>query len=247
MDDSNTPSPKRGLAQSGAGNNWMFLLEAARDIRTTGALAPSGRALAHALTEPLRSQAGRRLNVLEVGAGTGSVTRSLIHQLPAGSRLDIVEANSRFTDRLRDLVRTHPRLAGEPGQARVHHAYVEELDIGRRYDAIISGLPFANFDPHQVEAIMGRYLELLRPGGLLTYFAYCGARQTRPLLALASRTQARRQQASEEVLADYQRHYATGRSAVWANLPPAHVWQLQRPVERVPGAIRTSAGVTAAH
>ncbi|RNG18167.1 class I SAM-dependent methyltransferase [Streptomyces botrytidirepellens] len=245
MDDSITPSHNRVLAQSGAGN-WMFLLEAARDIRTTGALAPSGRALAHALTEPVRAQAGRRLNVLEVGAGTGSVTRSLIPQLPAGSRLDIVEANPRFTDRLRHLVRTHPVLTGQPGQARVHHAYVEELDIGHRYDAIISGLPFANFDPHQVDAIMGRYLELLRPGGLLTYFAYCGTRPARTLLSLASRAQARRQRASEEVLADYQRHYATGRSAVWANLPPAHVWQLQRPAERGPGASPTSAGAAIA-
>ncbi|MEU1803235.1 methyltransferase domain-containing protein [Streptomyces sp. NPDC019937] len=244
MDDSTTTSHDRVLAQSAAGG-WMFFLEAARDIRTTGALAPSGRALAHALTEPVRSQAGRRLNVLEAGAGTGSVTRSLIHQLPAGSRLDIVEANSRFTDRLRHLVRTHPSLAGQPGQARVHHAYVEELDTGHRYDAIISGLPFANFAPHQVEAIMGRYLELLRPGGVLAYFAYRGSRQARTLLSLASRAQARRQQAAEEVLADYQRHYATGRSTVWANLPPADVWQLQRPAERTPGAGRESAAAAA--
>jgi phosphatidylethanolamine/phosphatidyl-N-methylethanolamine N-methyltransferase len=241
MDDSITTSHKHVLARSRAGG-WMFFLEAARDMRTTGALAPSGRALAHALTEPVRSQAGRGLNVLEAGAGTGSVTRSLIPQLPPGSRLDIVEANPRFTDRLRDLVRTHPRLAGQPGQARVHHAYVEELDVGRRYDAIISGLPFANFDPHQVEAIMGRYLELLRPGGVLAYFAYRGTRQARSLLALASRSQARRQRAAEEVLAGYQRHYATGRSAVWANLPPAHVWQLRRPAEGAPGASRESAG-----
>ena len=124
MDDSITPSHNRVLAQRSAGN-WMFLLEAARDMRTTGALAPSGKALARALTEPVRAQAGRPLNVLEAGAGTGAVTRALIPQLPGGSRLDIVEANPRFADRLRHLVRTHPRLAGQPGRCPVHHAYVE--------------------------------------------------------------------------------------------------------------------------
>ncbi|MGR3938079.1 class I SAM-dependent methyltransferase [Streptomyces sp. BRA346] len=241
MDDSTT-SHDRALGQTAAGG-WMFLLEAARDIRTTGALAPSGRALAHALTEPVRSQAGRPLSVLEAGAGTGSVTRSLIPQLPAGSRLDIVEANPRFTGRLRDLVRTHPHLAGQCEGVRVHEAYVEELDVGRRYDAIVSALPFANFDPPQIEAIMGRYLELLRPGGLLAYFAYRGTRQARSLLP--SRTLARRHRAAEEVLADYRRRYATARSTVWANLPPADVWHLQRPTERLPGASRQSAGAAA--
>lgn len=241
MDDSTT-SHDRVLGQSVAGG-WMFLLEAARDMRTTGALAPSGRALAHALTEPVRSQAGRPLSVLEVGAGTGSVTRPLIHQLPTGSRLDIVEANPRFTGRLRDLVRTHPHLAGRCEGVRVHEAYVEDLDVGRRYDAIISALPFANFAPHQIEAIMGRYLELLCPGGLLAYFAYRGTRQARCLLP--SRSQARRHRAAEEVLADYRRRYATGRSTVWANLPPADVWHLQRPAERVPGVPRRAAGATA--
>ncbi|MGV9851252.1 class I SAM-dependent methyltransferase [Streptomyces sp. NPDC003442] len=240
-DDSPTPHD-HVLGQRAAGG-WMFLLEAARDMRTTGALAPSGRALAHALTEPVRSQAGRPLSVLEAGAGTGSVTRSLIHQLPAGSRLDIVEANPRFTGRLRDLVRTHPHLAGRSERIRVHEAYVEELDVRRRYDAIISALPFANFDPHQIEAIMGRYLELLRPGGLLAYFAYRGTRQARSLLP--SRNQARRHRAAEEVLADYRRRYATGRSTVWANLPPADVWHLRRPAGSLPAASRTSAGAAA--
>ncbi len=92
---------------------------------------------------------------------------------------------------------------------------------------IVSGLPFTNFTPAQVETIMNRYLELLQPGGTLTYFAYRGTRYARALTA--SRTEARRHRAVEEVLADYQRRYAVGRWSVWGNLPPAHVWQLRRP------------------
>ena len=91
---------------------------------------------------------------------------------------------------------------------------------------------------------MARYLELLRPGGTLTYFAYRGTRQARTLRGIAA--QARRHAAVEEVMADYQRHYATGRWTVWANLPPAHVWQLQRPAEKGPGASPTSAGAAVA-
>ncbi|GGS64890.1 class I SAM-dependent methyltransferase [Streptomyces violaceus] len=207
--------------------DWTFLTEAARDPRTTGAVAPSGKALARALTDPVRTMAPGPLTVLEAGAGTGAVTRALIPQLHPGSRLDVVEANPRFADRLRRLVDTHPHLAGEPERVRVHRSYVEDLPGEQLYDVIVSGLPLTNFTPDGVEAIMARYLELLHPGGTLTYFAYLGTRHARTLLS--PRADTRRHRAVEEVMAAYQRRYATGRWSVWANLPPARVWQLRRP------------------
>ncbi|TPQ18356.1 class I SAM-dependent methyltransferase [Streptomyces sporangiiformans] len=220
-----TTSHDRVLAQRNA-EGWMFLIEAARDLRTTGAIAPSGKALARALTDPVRAQAPRPLAVLEAGAGTGTVTRTLIPELPRASRLDIVEANPRFASRLRHLVTTHPHLA--PAQVNVNQTYVEQLDTDQRYDVIVSGLPLTNFTPVQVERIMARYMELLHPGGTLTYFAYLGTRKARALTA--SRAEARRHAAVDEIMATYQRTYATGRWTVWANVPPAYVWHLQRPL-----------------
>jgi phospholipid N-methyltransferase len=222
-----TTSHDRVLAQRNA-EGWMFLIEAARDLRTTGAIAPSGKALARALTEPVRAQVPRPLAVLEVGAGTGAVTRTLISALPRAGRLDIVEANPRFAGRLRRLVTTHPDLAARHAQVTVHQACVEQLDNDQRYDVIVSGLPLTNFTPAQVERIMARYLELLHPGGTLTYFAYLGTRTARALTA--SRAEARRHAAVDEIMAAYQHTYATGRWTVWGNVPPAYVWQLRRPL-----------------
>ncbi|MET9761497.1 methyltransferase domain-containing protein [Streptomyces sp. NPDC006372] len=223
--------------------DWTFLTEAVRDPRSTGAVAPSGRALSRALTDPVRALAPRPLTVLEAGAGTGAVTRALIPHLSPGSRLDVVEANPRFAARLSGLVDRHPLLAGTPGRVRVHRSYVEDLPGDERYDVIVSGLPLTNFAPDQVGAIMARYLELLHPGGTLTYFAYLGTRHARTLVA--SRAQVRRHRAVEEVMAAYQRRYATGRWSVWGNLPPARVWQLRRPggdVRQGPGALHSAAG-----
>ncbi|MET7694070.1 methyltransferase [Streptomyces sp. NPDC005483] len=210
------------------GEGWMFLAEAARDLRTTGAVAPSGKALARALTDPVRAQGPRPLSVLEVGAGTGAITRVLIPQLSRGSRLDIVEANPRFATRLRSLVAAHPALADRPAQVTVHQTLLENLATDERYDVIVSGLPLTNFTPAQVEQIMSRYMELLHPGGILTYFAYLGTRRARALTA--SRTEARRHAAVDEVMTGYQRRYAVGRWTVWANVPPAYAWHLQGPL-----------------
>ncbi|RSM73096.1 translation initiation factor IF-2 [Actinoplanes sp. ATCC 53533] len=224
-----TVSPDRVPARPKA-DSWMFLREAARDMRTTGAIAPSGKALARALTEPVRARTPRPLTILEVGAGTGAVTRALIPQLSGGSRLDIVEANPRFAARLRHLVADHPHLAGRPGQVDVHQTYVENLDTEQRYDVIVSGLPLTNFTPRQVETIMGGYLNLLHPGGTLTYFGYLGTRAARALFA--SRDEGRRHAGVNAVMAAYQSTYAAGRRTVWANLPPAGVWRLDRPLAK---------------
>ncbi|GAA4830851.1 class I SAM-dependent methyltransferase [Kitasatospora terrestris] len=237
--DNWTTSHDRVLAQRNS-EGWTFLIEAVRDLRTTGAVAPSSKALARLLTDPVQQHGPHPLNVLEAGAGTGSVTRTLVPRLSPGSRLDIVEANARFASRLRHLVRTHPQLAGENERVRVHHARVEQLDTGRPYDVIVSGLPFTNFTPAQVETVMNRYMQLLHPGGTLTYFAYRGTRYARVLTS--SRAEVRRHRAVEEVLAGYQRRYATGCWTVWGNLPPADVWQLRRPLHPSAPAVR---GITA--
>ncbi|MFF2861180.1 class I SAM-dependent methyltransferase [Streptomyces rubiginosohelvolus] len=236
-----TTSHDRVIPQRNA-EGWTFLIEAVRDLRTTGAIAPSSKSLARLLTDLVQEHKAQPLNVLEVGAGTGSVTRALIPRLSSGSSLDIVEANARFAARLRHLVRTHPRLAGERDRVTVHHTLVEHLVTGRRYDVIISGLPFTNFTSAQVDTIMNRYLQLLQPGGTLTYFAYRGTRYARALTA--ARAEARRHRAVEDVLAAYQRRYATGCWTVWGNLPPANVWQLRRPARvSALAALNITAGV----
>lgn len=216
----------RDLTERSA-EGWLFCTEALRGFRTTGAIAPSGKRLAAMLAEPLRQQAGRPLDVLEVGAGTGSVTRALISLLGRESRLDVVEANARFAASLRHLVHTCPASAGETGRVRVHEEFIEHLHTGRTYDVIVSGLPFTNFTPDRVEAIMEQYLKLLRPGGTLTYFAYTGTGLARALLA--SRGEAARHLSVESILAGYQRRYGTACRTVWRNLPPARVWQLRAP------------------
>jgi phospholipid N-methyltransferase len=225
MNNSTTPHDRDPL-QRNAGT-WTFVREAARDPRTVGAVAPSGASLARSLTDPVEQQGRRALDILEVGAGTGSVTRALLSRLSPGSRLDIVEANPRFAAQLTRLVGAHPPLGGCSDQARVHETRVEGFATERRYDLIVSGLPFTNFGATEVEAIMDRYLELLRPGGTLTYFAYKGTRYARALSA--GRSEADRHRAVEEVLSTYQRRYATDCRSVWRNLPPATVWQLGRP------------------
>ncbi|CAM3074472.1 methyltransferase domain-containing protein [Saccharomonospora xinjiangensis] len=205
-----------------------FLREASRTQRTTGAIAPSSARLAARLAEPLaleRRRSRRRLSVLEVGAGTGSVTRTLARLSRQGDRLDVVELNPRFVDLLGRAMVTDPVLSTAPGDIRLLAGSITELELGGRYDVIVSCLPFANFEPGQVREIMDRYLSLLVPGGRLSYFRYLGARALRTVLP--GRAEAVRYRSVATLLAGFESRYGAGGSVVWGNLPPARVVHLR--------------------
>src|SRR5438270_2901754 len=72
-----------------------FLRESRRHFRNTGALLPSSRFLARALVTELRKPRDPS-RILEVGPGTGSVTREILRHLRPDDRLDAVEVNGRF-------------------------------------------------------------------------------------------------------------------------------------------------------
>ncbi|MEV0395329.1 class I SAM-dependent methyltransferase [Polymorphospora rubra] len=204
----------------------QFLREAIRNPRSIGAVLPSSKTLAKALASAIPVAATQPLNVLEVGAGTGAVTRHLIENLPRGSRLDIIEANPAFTECLRRITTSNHNPASLT--AEVHPTLLEEFKTHRRYDVIISGLPMTNFEPGAAREIMARLMSLLHPGGALTYFAYCGTRIGRRVFSSA--TEYRRHLAVDTVMKEYRDAYSAKRQTVWSNIPPAHVWNLARPL-----------------
>ncbi|MER7581418.1 hypothetical protein [Kitasatospora sp. NPDC097691] len=246
------------------GDRLLFLSEALRTFHDTGALAPSGLELVNALVVPVTSRPNHPISVLEVGAGTGVVTRRLVSALRPGDRLHVVEANPRFADRLREdpvLAARHPGIG-----LRLSACRVEELPRHRpsvpagasaeagpeeqveRYDAIVSGLPFTNFHPAQVREILDLYLRLLTPGGELTYFGYLGTTTARTLTSGPRR--GARHRAVVRLLRQFEAAYGLGERTVWRNLPPARAHLLRSPGGRenwaLPGGSTTGHSVGSA-
>ncbi|MFE7588119.1 class I SAM-dependent methyltransferase [Kitasatospora sp. NPDC057512] len=232
-----SPAPLYG--SPAGGDHLLFLAEALRTFHDTGALAPSGPELVNALVVPVTSRPNRPISVLEVGAGTGVVTRRLAQVLRPGDRLHVVEANPRFAERLREdpvLAARHPGVG-----LRLSACRVEELpecrrpapegarreDRAQRYDVIVSGLPFTNFEPAQVRDILDLYLRLLAPGGELTYFGYLGTTTARTLTSGPRR--GARHRAVVRLLRRFEAAYGLGERTVWRNVPPARAYLLRAP------------------
>jgi phosphatidylethanolamine/phosphatidyl-N-methylethanolamine N-methyltransferase len=176
-----------------------FLKSLVAAPRLTGAVAPSGRALARAMA----AAAGPPPHglIVELGPGTGPVTRSLIESGVACERLALVEYDPGFCRLLRqrfapariiegdayDLPRTLAELAGQP------------------IAAVVSSLPLLNQPPQRREKLIGDAFALMGPSGLFVQFTY-GLLSPIPREFCANR-------------------YAAHRSRpILLNLPPARVW-----------------------
>jgi phosphatidylethanolamine/phosphatidyl-N-methylethanolamine N-methyltransferase len=185
---------RRALADSA-----RFLKSLVAAPRLTGAVAPSGRALARAMA----AAAGppRHGLIVELGPGTGPVTQSLIETGVARERLVLIEYDPGFCRLLRqrfapaevihgdayDLPRALADLAGQP--------------IG----AVVSSLPLLNQPPARREQLIGDAFALMGPSGLFVQFTY-GLASPIPREVCANR-------------------YAAVRSRpILLNLPPARVW-----------------------
>src|SRR5262245_4770756 len=69
---------------------WLFLRELARAPLRTGAIAPSGAALANLMVSEIDPREGY---IVELGPGTGRLTDALLERGVPQERLIVVEAN----------------------------------------------------------------------------------------------------------------------------------------------------------
>lgn len=204
----------------GLRQRWRFLRSYLRSPNVVGAVAPSSTALAAALCEPFRRYP-RPATVLEVGAGTGAITRHLGSILGEQDELDICEIEPAFVGVLRRDVLTNADFAAAVAAGRVSllQAPVQKLPHRDRYDFIICCLPLNSFELRDVQNVFEVLRRGLKPGGVLSYFEYIGLRRTSRLLSLGPRRQ--RVCSVSRFLTRKIRAHQFEKRAVLRNFPPA--------------------------
>jgi phosphatidylethanolamine/phosphatidyl-N-methylethanolamine N-methyltransferase len=193
-----------------------FAMEALADFRTVGAIAPSSRYLTQAMLGPLALKRARV--VVEVGSGTGVMTRALLRLIPWDATLLAFEINPRFSHYLRTNV-VDSRLV-------VLDASAERLDQElqrhgqKRVDAVISSLALAFMFHRQRHAFLSSLGKYLGESGVFTQFQY--------LHGLQLHNGHLRRFPLEKLLRRY--FGSVDRRIIWRNLPPAFVFECRGPL-----------------
>ncbi|MEE9297129.1 MAG: hypothetical protein V3W34_19485 [Phycisphaerae bacterium] len=201
-----------------------------RQPDVVGAVLPSSRRLAEHLIRPFK-QRTRPAKVLELGAGTGAVTMPLGHELGPEDELDIFEIQPELVHHLEKQVLSQPQFdrARREGRVKLYGRAVQEIGTDRRYDFVISGLPFTAFDESQLSSVLALLPAIVMPGGIFSYFEYVALRRLRSLGSFG--TARRRRRAVDAILDDYIERFEIDRRTVLANFPPAFArhWRFDAP------------------
>ena len=149
----------------------QFLGNFLRYPGSVGAVLPSSRWLAEALTRDLPVAAGDL--VLEYGPGTGPMTVALEPYVARGVHYLGIERNGGFCEL---LLQRFPRLQFHHGSVEDVAAILEQRGLGQqKARAIVSGLPFASFPGELQQRVIAGIEAVLAPGGEFRTFQYVHA------------------------------------------------------------------------
>jgi len=186
----------------------LFLKRWLRRPFAMGAVVPSGRLLAEAMAQTTKAVlAGRPGHVVELGAGTGEVTKALLAAGLAPERLALVERDPELA---RFLRRHFPGPRIIEGDAARLPRLLAEHEVAP-VAAFVSSLPLLSLPAGIVQSIVGGVFEALPRGAALVQFTYGPT----PPVPRAVR---------ERLHLDG----AHGKR-IWRNVPPAVVWTFTRP------------------
>lgn len=147
------------------GGYRRFLMSWLDDPLAVGAVAPSGRSLARVMTRDLKF--GDR--VVELGPGTGTLTRAILARGVAEEDLTLLERCPGFADL---LARDFPRATVVRGDATIPQDGLAAHQGA--IDCIVSGLPLVLFSREQKHRLLLQTVPLLKPCGALYQFTYGG-------------------------------------------------------------------------
>ncbi len=179
---------------------------------TTGAVSPSGKALARAMARHVDISIPGP--VIELGPGTGPVTQALLDHGVAPERLILIEYDPAFC---KMLERKFPGVKVVQGDAYHIEDTLGELATAEPAAAIVSSLPLLNRPEADRLGLLREAFELMDPRGNFIQFTY-GMVSPVP----------RRSKSAHGVA-----FQASASAPVWMNLPPARVWCYRPAVEVV--------------
>ncbi len=134
--------------------NLHFILQFLRHPKQVGTFTQSSKSLAKKMAEQIDGSA----HVIELGAGTGSVTAEILRRLPDNGRLTCLEINPEFCKDLKKINDSRLRVIND--DANNCDRYLDGCDC------IVSGLPLALFTKSKKERILAitskskRYVQL---------------------------------------------------------------------------------------
>ena len=185
-------------------------------LRIIGAVAPSSYWLASAMTRFVTKRQGAK-RILEIGAGTGAITKVLLGKMKVGQVCDIVEIFPKLAALL--TLRFSRRTS-----VAIHCVDIRSFKADAGYDLIICSLPFNAFLPETTRDVIDRLVELSNHLAVVSFFEYRILHKVAPLML--NKKSLERFYQSRAVIDQFIGCHKFDEQVVNLNIPPAVVHYL---------------------
>jgi phosphatidylethanolamine/phosphatidyl-N-methylethanolamine N-methyltransferase len=193
--------PRSAVHTSSNGEGLLFLRRWLANPLKVGALLPSSPALARSMAKRVKQRPGHV--VVEFGAGTGSVTKSLLEAGVPADRLFVIEIDPDMAAFLRKQI---PQAQVVLGDATRLADLIPRQWHGK-VSTVVSGIPMVPLPIQVQQRIVDSCFEVMAPGGHILQYTYV---LTSPLPAAKLGLKSRRE------------------DMVFLNVPPASVWSFKK-------------------
>lgn len=177
----------------------LFIRQMGSAPSDIGAIVPSGPFLGRTMAAQIDPANGP---VVEIGPGTGALTKHILAAGVASKDLTLFEMNPKFCDLLQQK---HPDLAIHCRMAQD----MEELGI-KGLGAIVSGLPLLNMPQNVQYSIASAVFKALKPAAPMIQFTY-GSKP--PIM----------EQVCNDLGLTWEKSHR-----IWPNIPPATVYTFRQ-------------------
>ncbi len=144
---------------------WSFYKELLKGFRSVGAFSPSSPFLASAIAEMLPKPFQGAL--VELGPGTGAITKKLISSGISPAKIIVVEHSAEFVEHMQNNFKEITTIQGS-----AEHLAQLLNEIQQPINAIVSSLPLRSFPKQTVQNILEQVNQVLSSGGYYIQFTY---------------------------------------------------------------------------
>ncbi len=181
--------------------NWLFFRQWLKNPAQLGTIAPVSPSLAEVVATAIGSP---DQFVIEVGAGTGRITRALLQRGVPPKKLAAIELDGPLctfmTETIKEVATPLPHIIH--GDA-FHLKTLLPDHFKGELNTLISVIPFMYLSPQKRDGLIQAYFDVLNPGGRILHITY------NPNSPLAYRKDLNQKRIF----------------SLWFNLPPAFVWE----------------------
>jgi len=139
-----------------------------RNPKEVGSVIPSSRFLTRRVLRCGDVESARV--IVELGSGTGVLTREILRRMPSDARLLAIEINPEFIEHLRRKI-SDPRLSLYHGSAADMEKALEQIGC-ESADLVVSGIPFSTLERGLGRRTLEAAKRVLAPSGRFVAYQF---------------------------------------------------------------------------